>query len=100
MNNPEFKSRMSFAAKPVKDFLIKNGYVYTVRTFKYKIYTTLVDDVGKVGRELIFEVNNFEELEPYVIYSGFNSLKEWTDMIERFNPYKRQEYLWRVDILK
>jgi hypothetical protein len=86
---------MTFIPK-LKEFLKVHGVIYTVRTYRYKTLKAQIDDIGEVNRVLIMKVDDFSELEDYVDFSGFLKLKDWTDMIGRFNHLKKELYLYRV----
>jgi hypothetical protein len=77
------ESHMTFIPK-LKEFLKVHGVIYTVRTYRYKTLKAQIDDIGEVDRVLIMKVDDFSEL------------KDWTDMIGRFNHLKKELYLYRV----
>jgi len=94
-------SEMAFLPQ-LKTFLKSNGYIYTVRKFKYCSpggFTT-VQDVGACKRTYIGTVYNQADLETYVAYSGFIDASKWWKMIRTFIKPGVAMYLYKVAIIK
>lgn len=89
---------MSFIPE-LKDFLLKTGYIYTVR--KYRMGKAIVDieGVGRCNRIPLEGGVTRESLLPYVESSGFSSVEDWWTKIRHFTPDKSLPlYLYRVEI--
>ncbi len=78
--------RMKFDVKCVKEFLVKNKIVYTVRLWEG--YTALsnveVDGIGPCTKKRIMRVTGKEDLAKYLSLSGFGSLDDWWSTIRSF----------------
>ncbi len=72
-------SKMRFDVKCVKDCLVKNKIVYTVRAWEgYSAVSKVeVDGVGLCTKKRITRVTRKEDLAQYVSLSGFGSLDDW-----------------------
>ena len=79
---------MWFNVEEARSFLLRNGFVYTLRPKPYRLRSKRKRGVdvlmyggfgvkGKVYFEFIKVVRDVEELKPFVKYSGFESLEEW-----------------------
>ncbi len=89
---------MSFMPE-LKQFLLRNGLIYTVR--KYKMLRAIVDieGVGLCDRFPLGEVNGQEDLIHYAESSGFQSVEDWWSMIRHFVPDKESTlYLYKVEV--
>jgi len=83
----------------LKEFLKRNGLIYTVR--KYKMVRAIVDieGVGLCDRLPLGEVSSQEDLESYAENSGFQSASDWWSMIRHFVPDKDSTlYLYMVEV--
>lgn len=91
---------MIFEGEKARNFLLRNGAVYTFRVKRRKKVGKdwITDRRGgrKIAEVLIEEVGEFAPtgLTPYVGLSGFNSLEEWTAEIRRLNDGKLPEKGW------
>ena len=81
---------MIFQSKKALEFLLKNGFVYTLRLKRKRTGRDWITDrrggkkIADVNIEFVsvIRANNINDLEKYVPYSGFKSLDEW--LIEAF----------------
>lgn len=98
---------MQFSVVKVRTFLLEHLYVYTFRVRKRKHVGKDWASTGR-GKPKFAEIYiNFvkpitdlsEELPYYVSRSGFNSLKEWIDVIAKINPVYVTGFLYRVALL-
>ena len=91
-------TRMSFMPE-LKEFLLRNGLIYTVR--KYKMMRAIVDieGVGLCDRFPLGKVSSQEDLLPYAENSGFQSADDWWSMVRHFVPDKESTlYLYMVEV--
>lgn len=91
---------MSFMPQ-LKEFLLRNRLIYTVR--KYKMVEAVVDisGVGKCNRIPQGVVTKREELLPCIEQSGFASVKDWWAKVRYFTPDESVPlYLYRVEIVE
>ena len=91
-------TQMSFIPE-LKEFLKRNGLIYTVR--KYKMMRAIVDveGVGLCDRFPLGEVSSQEDLLPYAENSGFQSADDWWSMVRHFVPDKESTlYLYMVEV--
>ncbi len=79
-------NKMRFDVKCVKECLIKNRIVYTVRSWEgYKELSKVeVDGVGLCTKKRLMRVGKKEDLIEYLSLSGFDSLNEWWAKIRSF----------------
>ncbi len=79
-------NKMRFDVKCVKDCLVKNKIVYTVRTWEG--YTDMsnveVDGIGPCTKKRLMQVTGKEDLAKYLSLSGFVSLDDWWSKIRSF----------------
>ena len=85
---------MKFNVKCVRDCLLNNKVVFTVRSYLYDNKESEFDG-GKIKRFLIREVDCKEDLSDFVKLSGFDSVDEWWDKIVMFCRDKKK-YLYLV----
>lgn len=89
---------MSFMPE-LKQFLLRNGLIYTVRRYKMLRAIVEIEGVGLCDRFPLGEVSNQEDLEGYAENSGFQSAGDWWSMIRHFVPDKESTlYLYMVEI--
>jgi len=86
MANMFFKSDKAFS------HLVKNGFVYTFRAKRRRLYEVVAirrnRKSGKVATGKIVEIvkiTDILELKKYVEYSGFSSFEEWIDEIRKLH---------------
>lgn len=98
---------ITFASDRAREFLLKNGCVYTFRLARRsglgKDWMREKRSGRKMADVYIEEIGEFSpyKLEPYVKESGFTSLSEWITEIKKLNiilPSKG--FLYKVSILK
>ncbi len=79
-------NRMRFDLKCVKDCLVKNKIVYTVRSWEgYSVISNVeVDGIGLCTKKRIMRVTGKEDLARYLSLSGFVSLDDWWAKIRSF----------------
>lgn len=88
-----------FNVKEAREFLLKNGYVYTLRPKKRKRVGREVLMYGSFGKKgmvmvgFIKKITRNRELEEYVKCSGFRSVIEWRSVAGE------SRFLYRVDLL-
>lgn len=79
-----------FKSEKALSFLTEHGFVYTLRARKRKTGRSVVgQQKGKplfpVYIYFVKEIPLDEALEPYVPYSGFDSVSEWLSEFRRLN---------------
>lgn len=84
---------MKFNVKCVRDFLLKNGFVFTVRGYNYNSNTFMFYD-NFYSRYKIKNVKCKSDLEDFFKYSGFVSLDDWWKVICLF--CKSNKYLYLI----
>ena len=82
--------RMRFDVTCVKQCLIANGKVFTVRSYCLPNANVYVDGVGICRRIRSFEVKQKSDLEQFVKLSGFSSVEEWWKKVCEFYGNKRK----------
>lgn len=89
---------MKFDVKVVKNCLLEEGEVYTVRGYRsHDRYAAVeVDNVDYI-RERLHQVNTKQDIEGFLGLSGFDDLKEWWNKIEGFGA--AGGYLYHVKLL-
>ncbi len=91
---------MSFMPQ-LKEYLLKNGFIFTVRKYKMKEDTVLILDVGACHRLPIGLVKDKVDLFPYVEHSGFLTLEDWWTKVKYFIPRESDpKYLYKVDLVR
>ena len=89
--------KMSFYVDCVRNCLIDNGVVFSVRGYNLENADVQVDGVGTCRRMRGFEVKSKNDLVKYVKRSGFNSVDAWWGAIEGFCAGKRK-WMYMVKI--
>ncbi|MGB8216250.1 MAG: hypothetical protein WCE94_03020 [Candidatus Methanoperedens sp.] len=79
-------AKMRFDVKCVRDCLVNNGVVFTVRSWEgYSPLSKVeVDDVGFCTKKRVIRVSRKEDLINYLSLSGFTSLDDWWAKITGF----------------
>ena len=90
-------SNMKFDVECVRNCLVKNGIVFTVRSYLYNSNWSKFEDKW-IKRFLIKEVECKSDLRDFLKLSGFNSVDEWWEKIEMFCKDKKK-YLYLVFVL-
>jgi hypothetical protein len=90
--------KMSFEVKCVRECLVRNGRVFSVRSYclegrGYRFVE--VDGVGRCWRELVGEVKGKEDLVKFVEFSGFDNVDDWWEKIVGFCG-DRKKWLYKV----
>ncbi len=77
---------MRFDVKCVKECLVKNKIVYTVRAWEgYSALSKVeVDGIGLCTKKRIMRLTRKEDLAQYLSLSGFGSLDDWWEKIRSF----------------
>ncbi len=72
-------NKLSFNVKCVRDCLLKNGRVFTVRSWKGYAQESIVevDGIGKCRKVRIGNVSCKDDIARYVKLSGFGTVEEW-----------------------
>ena len=94
-------SQMQFIPQ-LKQFLLANGHIYTLRAYNYSDLRCSVDDVGDCNRSLVETFHGWppsDALECYVADSGFSSAEEWLAMLARLAKDATVIYLWQVEVI-
>lgn len=81
--------KMEFKVKCVRECLLANGRVYTVRGYDMWNEYVWVDNVGRCFRHQVAEVKSKDDLVKFVKYSGFSSADDWWKAIQFFCAGKR-----------
>ena len=74
--------KMEFRVRRVRECLLREGRVYTVRGYDMYSEYVWVDGVGRCFRRQVMEVNCKEDLVKFVRWSGFSSVDDWWRAIE------------------
>ena len=91
---------MSFLPR-LQEFLLDNGFIFTVRKYRMTRAVVDIDGVGKCNRIPITGVVSRETLLPYLKSSGFPTLEDWWAKIRYFTPNKNLPlYLYKVEVIK
>ena len=89
---------MKFDLKNVKECLMKNGVVFTVR--KWKSYGNVefvnVEGVGVCRKERVQEVHGVEDVKEFVELSGFENVVDWWSKIKMFGAC--DGWLYKVSV--
>jgi len=90
---------MSFIPQ-LKEFLLTNGIIYTVRKYKMSDAIVNVEGIGECHRIPAGTVDRKEDLIPYVEESGFETIEDWWKKIKYFIPNSwNTKYLYKVEVL-
>ena len=90
---------MSFMPQ-LKEFLLRNGTIYTVRKYKMRNAIVDVEGIGECHRIPIGTIKDKEDLTPYLEESGFESVEDWWKKIRYFIPNSWDtKYLYKVVVL-
>ena len=86
-----FMKKMEFKVRCVRECLLREGRVFTVRGYNMCNEYVEVDGVGRCFRKHVMEVKSKEDLR-IVGYglSGFSSVDEWWRVIESFCAGRRK----------
>ena len=89
---------MAFNVPVVFDYLREHNYVLTVRGYDYKTeYAKVADLNATIKRVKVCEITEEEELDSFVVLSGFKTTREWWKQIKIF--CKGRKWLYRVHII-
>ena len=90
---------MSFIPQ-LKEFLLTNGIIYTVRKYKMSDAIVNVEGIGECHRIPVGTMDRKEDLIPYVEESGFETIEDWWKKIRYFIPDSWDtKYLYKVVVL-
>ena len=100
--------RIRFDSERARDYLLRHGYVYTLRTWysPRQVVALAISGgkpIGLVSISLIGEVPlDSEALAKYVGGSGFSSVNEWINEFRRLNKGRKIKtaYLYRVELIE
>lgn len=84
--------------KQVREYLQKNGEVYSIKSYEYhEIQDRIfVEGVGLCKRKFIKPIEHISDLMGFDKISGFKSLEDWWVVIERM--YKdKPKFLYKVE---
>jgi len=93
---------MRFDIRCVRNCLVREGVVFTVRSYLVEgVHGRLVwvDGVGKCWRELVGEVTCKEDLVRFLGLSGFTCVDDWWNKIVGFCGVN-QKWLYKVHIYR
>lgn len=76
--------KMAFSVRRVRACLLRHGRVYTVRGYDMSAAYVWVDGIGRCFRRQVAVVSSKQDLQPFVRYSGFDSVDQWWDVIHSF----------------
>lgn len=76
--------KMQFLVERVRECLLREGRVYTVRSYDMWNEYVWVDGVGRCFRRQVAVITCQEDLARFVRWSGFASVAEWWQAIQRF----------------
>lgn len=82
--------KMEFKVRCVRECLLRQGRVYTVRGYDMWSEYVGVDGVGRCFRRQVAEVKCKEDLVKFVRYSGFADVEQWWRAIESFCAGRRK----------
>ena len=91
---------MKFDVPEVREFLMKNGEVYTVRSFESRDRFTVVpvNNLPDCLKEKICKIKSYKDLTRYTHLSGFKSPMEWWRKIEEMKA--TEGWLYHVSVLE
>jgi len=87
--------KMEFRVRQVRECLLREGRVYTVRGYDMYSEYVWVDAVGRCFRRQVMEVKCKEDLVKFVRWSGFSCVDEWWRAVEGFCGV-RKKWLYYV----
>jgi hypothetical protein len=93
---------MEFSVPCVRQCLLRQGRVFTVRSYclEGRFYRLVsVDGVGLCWRELVGEARCKDDLLPFVELSGFTSVDDWWQKIVGFCG-DRPKWLYKVFVYR
>lgn len=91
-------SRMDFTSG-LAEFLMREGKIHTLRKYKYSGQQADVLGVGEVNRHHVATIHRKEDLEPYLLSSGFATTEAWWKMARKLNKnYLGPFYLYEVTL--
>lgn len=90
--------KMRFDVKCVRECLIKNKVVFTVRRWKsYNVKEFInVDGVGVCVKERVREVHGIQDIKEFVGLSGFERVEDWWEKVKMFGAC--DGWLYRVEL--
>jgi len=94
-----------FRSERALSYLLSHGEIYTFRVRRRKAGRDWITDKRgghKIADVLIEEVGIFtlEELSRFADHSGFASVKEWTEEIQKLNNYLPERgWLYKVKVI-
>ena len=91
---------MKFDVPEVRECLMKNGEVYTVRSFESRDRFTVVpvNNLPDCLKEKICKIESYKDLTRYTHLSGFKSPLEWWRKIEEMKA--TEGWLYHVSVLE
>jgi len=94
--------KMAFWVPQVRQCLLRQGRVFTVRSYLVEgRFSRLVqaEGVGLCWRELVGQVKCKEDLLPFVQNSGFDCVDDWWNKVVQFCGSK-DKWLYKVCVYK
>jgi hypothetical protein len=93
--------RMKFVVRKVKECLVREGKVFSVRKWGGvgKGSVVFVEDVGVCEKRCVKRIERKEELEEFVGLSGLRSVNEWWKWCVKFGCGEGG-WLWEVKVVK
>jgi hypothetical protein len=95
-------SKMEFAVGCVRECLLRQGRVFTVRSYLVEGRfgrIVAVDGIGLCWRELVGQVNCKDDLAKFVEFSGFTSVDDWWNKVVQFCGSK-DKWLYKVCVYR
>lgn len=94
MNNKnKYVGNMKFDVACVRDFLAKNGFVFTVRSYDLEDADVTVEGIGVCSRKKLINIESGVDLIPFVHGSGFDVVEAWFEKICSYGAQKGVLYL-------
>jgi hypothetical protein len=82
--------KMEFSVRCVRQCLLREQMVYTVRGYDMSNDYVWVDDIGRCFRRQVCVVENKQDLQRFVTLSGFATVDDWWRAIQGFCAGRRK----------
>ena len=82
--------KMEFKVRCVRECLLREGRVFSVRRYYTYDDNVYVDDVGWCYRKIVKEVVSKDDLLRFVTWSGFATVDDWWKAILSFTSDERK----------
>lgn len=95
-----------FNLKIVRDFLLNNGIVYTLRRKRRTGKDTVLvgsyykhKKLAKVNITYVTQISSPDELKPYYRLSGFDSPESWFEIASKLHKNELPLHLYLVEVI-